>query len=118
VQRSQTSTRRPSAVPPGLRPILGETEAALRRIYGDRFRGLVLFGSQARGKAGPGSDVDLVLLLEESSGARERRRYSQTVAELSLRHDTVISLVPMAVEEFRSGRTPFLLNVRREGIPL
>lgn len=99
MQRSQTSTRRPSAVPPGLRPILGETEAALRRIYGDRFRGLVLFGSQARGKAGP-------------------RRYSQTVAELSLRHDTVISLVPMAVEEFRSGRTPFLLNVRREGIPL
>jgi len=78
----------------------------------------VLFGSQARGGPEPGSDVDLVLLLEKSSGARERRRYSEAVAELSLRHDMVISLVPMAVDEFHSGKTPFLLNVRREGIPL
>jgi hypothetical protein len=73
---------------------------------------------QARGKAEPGSDIDRVLLLQESSGASERHRYSRAVAELSLRHNTVISLVPMAVDEFRSGRTPFLLNVRREGVPL
>lgn len=118
MQGSQKDTRRPVAVPPSLKPILGETEAALRRIYGDRYHGLVLFGSQARGKAVPGSDIDLVLLLKESSGSGERRRYSRAVAELSLRHDTVISLVPMAIDEFRSGRTPFLLNVRREGVPL
>jgi predicted nucleotidyltransferase len=105
-------------VPPSLQPILGETEAALRGIYGDRFRGLVLFGSHARGRAVPGSDIDLVLLLERSDGSRERRQYAKTVAELSLRHDTVISLVPMGIEEFRSATTPFLLNVRREGIPL
>lgn len=118
MQRNPRVDRRPRAVPPSLQPILEETEAALHGIYGDRFRGLVLFGSHARGRAVPGSDIDLVLLLEKNGGARERRHYSKTVAELSLRHDTVISVVPMAVEEFRSAKTPFLLNVRREGIPL
>ena len=106
------------AVPSGLRTILDETEAALRRIYGDRFLGLVLFGSHARGSAVQGSDIDLLLLLRESEGIRERRHYAETVAELSLRHDTVISLVPMEIEEYRLGKTPFLLNVRREGIRL
>ena len=118
MQRKPRTARQPRLVPPSLQPILGETEAALRGIYGDRFRGLVLFGSHARGRAVPGSDIDLVLLLERSDGSRERRQYAKTVAELSLRHDTVISLVPMGIEEFRSATTPFLLNVRREGIPL
>ena len=118
MHRDPKAIRRSHAVPPRLQAVLGETEAALRGIYGDRFRGLVLFGSQARGRADPGSDIDLVLLLEKSDGARERRHCSEVVAELSLRHDTVISLVPMGIEEFRSAKTPFLLNVRREGIRL
>jgi predicted nucleotidyltransferase len=95
------------AIPPRLQAVLGETEAALRGIYGDRFRGLVLFGSQARGRAVPGSDIDLVLLLEKSDGARERRHCSEAVAELSLRHDTVISLVPIGIEEAAPQMPPF-----------
>lgn len=51
---------RPYAVSPRLQAILGETEATLRGIYGDRFLGLVLSGSHARGTAAPGSDIDLV----------------------------------------------------------
>ncbi|MCL6613201.1 MAG: nucleotidyltransferase domain-containing protein [Firmicutes bacterium] len=106
------------AISPRLRAILDETEDALRRIFGERFLGLVLFGSHARGSAVQGSDIDLVLLLRESEGIRERKHYAEVVADLSLRHDTVISLVPMDIEEFRSGKTPLLLNVRREGIRL
>ena len=31
----------------------------LKAIYGERYRGLVLYGSYARGEADEGSDVDL-----------------------------------------------------------
>ena len=101
-----------------IQAIVRETEDTLRGIFADRFLGLVLFGSHARGSAVKGSDIDLVLLLRGSEGLRERGHYTAAVAELSLRHDTVISLVPMDIEEFRNGKTPFLLNVRREGIRL
>ena len=109
---------RPCAVSSRLQTILGETEAALRGIYGDRFLGLVLFGSHARGTAAPGSDIDLVLLLRDCEGVRERRHYSAAIADLSLRYDTVISVVPMGIDEYRLGKTPFLLNVRKEGVGL
>ncbi len=108
----------PYAASSRLQTILGETEATLRGIYGDRFLGLVLFGSHARGTAAPGSDIDLVLLLGDYEGARERRHYSAAIADLSLRYDTVISVVPMGIDEYRSGKTPFLLNVRKEGVSL
>ncbi|MEA4884373.1 MAG: nucleotidyltransferase domain-containing protein [Clostridia bacterium] len=109
---------RPYVAASRLRTILGETEATLRGIYGDRFLGLVLFGSHARGTAASGSDIDLVLLLGDCEGVRERRHYSAAIADLSLRHDTVISVVPMGIDEYRSGKTPFLLNVRKEGVSL
>jgi len=112
------TVRRSHHVPRRLQPILDETEAKLRSIYGDRFLGLVLFGSYARGGAVQGSDIDLILLLRDCAGAPERKNYAEAIAELSLRHDVVISLVPMGIEEYRIGKTPFLLNVRREGIRL
>ncbi len=101
-----------------LRPIIDELEVRLRDIYGNRFLGLVLFGSHARGAAEAGSDIDLMLLLRDSGGINERRHYADVVAELSLRHDVVISLVPIGIEEFQRSKTPLLLNVRKEGIRL
>jgi predicted nucleotidyltransferase len=95
--------------------ILDEVEAKLREIYGDRFQGLVLYGSHARGTAVLGSDIDLLLLLSSCDGIRERRNYSTAIAKLSLKHDTVISLVPIEIDKYRYGKSPFLLNVRREG---
>lgn len=116
--RKLSVQKRIHAVSPRLQTILDETRDTLRGIFGERFLGLVLFGSHARGSTMPGSDIDLVLLLRGNEGLRERRRYAEAVAVLSLRHDTVISLVPMDIDEFQNGRTPLLLNVRREGIHL
>ena len=108
----------PRAISSRLQTILGETEVTLRSIYGERFLGLVLFGSYARGTAAPGSDIDIVLLLRDCEGVRERRHYFAAIADLSLRYDIVISVVPMGIDEYRSGKTPFLLNVRKEGVSL
>ncbi len=64
----------------------------------------------------PGSDIDLILLLRDCEGVRERKRYAEAIANLSLEHDTVISIVPMGIDEYRLGMTPLLLNIRREGV--
>lgn len=40
-------------------------EMRLRKLYGERLRGLALYGSYARGEADDGSDVDVVVLLDE-----------------------------------------------------
>lgn len=100
-----------------LRSILDELRQRLHALYGDDLLNLVLFGSQARGDADPGSDIDVLVVLDRPvvPGA-EIERTGEIVADLSLRYDTVVSCLFVSAERYRTEQSPFLLNVRREGI--
>jgi len=45
-------------------PVIPVVKKALVQRYGDRLRGILLYGSRARGDFGPDSDYDLVVLLD------------------------------------------------------
>lgn len=97
--------------------VLRSLDAGLRDLYGERRRGLVLYGSYARGEADEGSDVDLLLLLDGPVEVGEEiRRCSGLVARLSLEADLVLSLLPVSIEEYRTSSDPYLTNARAEGI--
>ena len=99
-----------------LEDVLGDLERGLRDLYGRRYRGLVLYGSHARGEADEGSDVDLLLLLESPvQVGKEIRRSSGLVASLALQAGLVLSLVPVSVEDYRASSDPYLINARTEG---
>ena len=100
-----------------LNTILAELRHQLVELYGSRLVQLVLYGSQARGDALPGSDVDvLVVLVGPGDPATEIERVSPITAVLSLEHDIVISCVYISEERYMQENSPLLLNVRREGI--
>lgn len=99
-----------------LEVVIREPDGGLRELYGERYRGLVLYGSHARGEADEGSDVDLLLLLEgQVQVGTEIRRSSDLVASLSLESGRVLSLIPVSVEDYRASSDPYLVNARREG---
>jgi len=102
-----------------LNQILREFRAGLEQIYGRRLLRVVLFGSQARDEAEPHSDIDVMLVLREPVNAHEEtRQLSAFRAELCLKYDVVISCVYVSEKEYRQDRTPLMLNVRREGVPV
>ncbi len=104
-------------MPADLEKVLGRLESGLRSLYGGRYRGLVLYGSYARGEADDESDVDLLLLLEgEVDRAREALRAEPVKWPLFLESGYVLSVVPVGSEEFRDSREPFLWNARVEGV--
>jgi predicted nucleotidyltransferase len=79
----------------------------------------VLFGSQARGDAEPGSDIDVLVVLQGVvSPCEEIARTINDVADISLAYNEVVSCVFVSEEQFERERSPLLLNVRREGVPL
>jgi len=100
-----------------VRGILTELRGQFEGLYGERLVGLTLFGSQARGDAEAGSDIDvLVVLGGEVSPGEEIRRTGGIVSDLSLRHDVVISCVFLDEERFLRRDGPLLRNIRREGV--
>lgn len=99
--------------------ILTDLRQRLTELYGSRLDRMLLFGSQARGDAKEGSDVDVLVVLHgEVRPGEEIRRTGGIVAELSLANDLVISCAFVSSLRFKAESSPFLLNVRREGIPL
>jgi len=47
-----------------MKQFLKQAKVRLENVYGDRFHGLLLYGSEARGEAEPDSDIDLLVLLD------------------------------------------------------
>jgi predicted nucleotidyltransferase len=104
-------------VPKSIRGILAETRKALQGIYKGRLKEIILFGSHARGEQAQYSDIDLILLLEDiENESRERDRYLPAISDISLKYDTVVSIIPFDFKEFHAHRTPLTLNARKEGI--
>jgi predicted nucleotidyltransferase len=112
----------PQAAPPipdKLKETLRWVTESLREIYGPRLKRLVLFGSQARGDATPGSDVDLLVVLEGPvTSIEEAKRTSQVATNAAAYRDTVLSFVHMSKEEFSKGRSPLVWSAKEEGADL
>jgi predicted nucleotidyltransferase len=102
-----------------LRAVLSELRRRFSVLYGDRLVTLLLYGSQARGDQGPGSDTDVLVVLKGPvDSAAEIERTLDIVADLSLRSNEVISCVFMDEERFTGQGGPLLRNIRREGVPV
>lgn len=102
-----------------LEAVRTELQRYFQALYGSRLDRLILYGSQARGDAEPGSDIDVLIVLNGSVDPHaEMIQTSAIVADLSLRHDEVISCFFISSQRFYREQSPLLLNVRREGIPL
>ena len=102
-----------------IKPILDEAKERLQKIYGERLKEIILYGSYARGDATEGSDIDLILLLDDmSSTISELEKFSGEIHQLDFVYDTVISIIPIEEGQYRTRRLPIILNAKREGIPI
>ena len=99
--------------------ISAQLKKDLQALYGERLTGLVLFGSYARGEPSIESDIDFLLILNGDFDTWEEiKRAGGIVSELSLRYGITVSLIPISNNEFQDGKTPLVMEVKKEGVPL
>lgn len=102
-----------------LEAILSSLRTGLKDLLGDQLEAVYLFGSRARGDAQPDSDIDVLVVLNgEFDYFNVIERTSKLVVNLSLENDTVVSLAFTTKENYTHKMSPFLMNVRKEGIVL
>ena len=99
--------------------LIAELKVGLDGVYGDRLKGLYLYGSYARGEEDDESDLDILVVLEQFNHyAAEVNRTGELASELSLKYGMTVSQVFVRESEWLNGDTPFLSNVREEAILL
>ncbi len=111
-------TKNPSLAIP-IRDILIELKEALQKRYGTKLKSIMLFGSYARGEQKDGSDIDIAIILEDFSHAcTEIEHTGDIVSSLSLKFDTLISLVPIKEQDWHKRKTALISNIKRDGVAL
>lgn len=107
----------PTSVGPlGAEGIAEQAVAKLRDVYGRRLVRVVLYGSQARGDAGPESDIDLLVVLRDmDSPWEELRRMDELLWQLSSQHAVTLSALPVTEEQFGQSGKPVLVEARAHG---
>jgi predicted nucleotidyltransferase len=99
--------------------VLKGCKEALEDYYGSRLKGVILFGSMARNKAGPGSDIDLLVLLDKPFDYfRELKQIIDLLYPIQLESERLISAKPAAITDFEQGKVQLYRNIKREGVPV
>src|SRR4030067_1262823 len=100
---------------PEIQPIINELKQKLKELYGELLVHVVLFGSQSRSDAVPGSDIDILVVLKgQVSPGKEILRIGNITSAMSLKHDVVISCTFVSAKRYETEQSPLLINIHRE----
>jgi len=92
-------------------------KSILAQHYGERFAGMVLYGSVARGRSQADSDIDLLVLLRGSFNTfEELRRIVDLLYPVQLECKRLISAKPVSLQDFERGHLQLYRNAKREGV--
>lgn len=102
-----------------LSPVLDVLRAQLSSLYDERLQGIYLYESRARHMASAESDVDVLVVMDRvDSYADEVTRTGTLVSAISLELGRTISCVFLLMDHWLKGETTFVLNARRNAIPV
>lgn len=102
-----------------LKPLLDEFTQEVVKVYPDKLLGVILFGSYARGDFRADSDVDIMLLFDNSFLYLQK---DDPIFDLILNYilEQKKVITPLAVRKkiFTQHKTTLYYNVQREGVVL
>jgi predicted nucleotidyltransferase len=101
------------------REALKDLQLALPQIYGGTAPTIMIYGSYARKEATSSSDIDILLIYPYPvKPGKEITRMSAILADLNLRYQVLVSVLPISQNDYLRTESPLLKNIRLEGVTL
>jgi predicted nucleotidyltransferase len=99
--------------------LVEQVKAHLHEKYGEGIKRVILYGSHARGEATKDSDVDMLVLVDQSLNPRDvEDNLSDLLYDILLDERELVSVIVLPEDHFDSRNLPFMLNVRKEGVTI
>jgi uncharacterized protein len=96
---------------------LSRVKEILVGAFGDRLKGIVLYGSEARRQADPQSDIDLLVLLAGPvDGHDDSWTCINSLYPLVLELERPIHALPVDYAEYEAQVFPLYRNAKEEGV--
>lgn len=97
--------------------VIKEFKTRTKKLYGNKLKNIILYGSWAREEANEDSDIDLLVIIKKDiKPGEEIDRMIDIITEINLKHNVLISVYPVSEKNYSSLKSPLLMNVRKEGI--
>lgn len=104
---------------PKVKRLVDQVKAHLHERYGASIKRVILYGSYARGEATRDSDVDVLVLVDQSLNPREvDDSLSDLLYDIILDEGELVSVIVLSEDYFENHKFPFMLNVRKEGVTM
>jgi predicted nucleotidyltransferase len=97
--------------------IAAKVRKELEKIYGERLRGVLLFGSAARDKLDEDSDIDIAIILDEIPDRFAEREWTGDLgSEIGLEYNMLVSFFFVPQCDYEQGKYATYRAIKREGI--
>ncbi len=108
----------PLKIKKSIEEFLNETN----KMFGDRVKKIILYGSYARGDFNTSSDIDIMILtdLTDEEIVEYGERIWDFAYDIELKNDVLISPLIKNIDKFNYWleALPFYMNIQKEGVVL
>ncbi len=86
-------------------------------MYGEGIKKVILYGSCVRSETTRDSDIDILVLVDQSLNPFEvRESLSDLLFDIILNEGELVSVIVVPEDFYDNYRSPFILNVKKEGV--
>ncbi len=106
-------------IPKRIKNAIKEIKEKIKQLYRENLDNIILYGSFARGDYSEYSDIDLLITLKQMNTiSEERKKYINDISEISLKYDTLVSILPVEAQQYEKNIKPIFVNIHKEGVPV
>ncbi len=100
-----------------IKRLINQIKAHLVKVYGEGIKKVILYGSCVRDEATRDSDIDILVLVDQPLNPFEvRESLSDLLFDILLEEGELISVIAVPEHLFENYNSPFMLNVKKEGL--
>jgi predicted nucleotidyltransferase len=100
-----------------IKRLINQIKAHLIKVYGKGIKKVILYGSYVRGETTRDSDIDILVVADPSLNPFEVREcLSDLLFDIILYEGELVSVIVIPEDFFESYNSPFMLNVKKEGV--